>query len=366
MSERRDDIPRIHALALLGEQFELAIERVEAAEAAAELGRERRGGKRRERPTERRGEWRGFGSLLPRRRTARAALAAAFACIAALLVYALALESGPAPSPEEALAEVSEIARLQPMPADDEFTYTRASVVSRILPSASIGSGRENDAPGAPLLVTSDRRSWVSIGRPGLVIDRAVSIRPADPAETVDAERREQMLRSATLFEHPRLARYKFGSRSLTRAKIVRVPTDPRAIVDRLNAELSAQDPDARAAELWTAIEQTLTRATAPLPPELRAGLIDALALVPGVEVTEDEVETGGRTGREFTLNAGGIEQRLVFDVETAEVLRSQKTVATQRAARDFDQPVGSLLESYELIESAIAEEIPADALSEE
>lgn len=341
MRDENMNTPPIRALTLLGEQFDAAIARVEAAESAPRRVRS-------------------WPWPLPQRRLARVAMAAAVACAIGLLVYSLSLDTGHTPSPEEALAEVAATARLQPMPADGQYTYTRALVVDRPLPVDRPDDGDEPPAPGAPQLVTSERRSWVSIDRPGLVISKVLSVRPADPGKPVDAGLRDRMPESETKFEHPRLRAYKFGDRSYTRAEILRIPADPAAIIERLGAETEAESPDQRAFELWQSITQTLTRATAPLPPELRAGLIDALALVPGVRMLDDDVTARGRTGREFALIAQGVEQSIVFDTETADVLRTKMTVVTAAAARNFDQPVDSLLERYELIETTIVDELGA------
>lgn len=345
MSERRTDIPQIRALALLGEQFDLALDRVDAAETAKAARRARRG----------------WTIALPRPRAARTAIAVAMACIAALLVYSLAIDTGRTPAPAEALADVSSVARLQPLPADDQFTYTRATIVSRRAPVQPIGSGHEEDAPGAPVLITSDRRAWISVSRPGVVVDRATSVKAADPNGTVDPALRERALGGPNNFERPKLGSYRLGSRNYTRATIVRQPTDPQAIISRLKADLRDTKPDQRSASLWAAITRSLTLESAPLPPKLRAGLIDSLALVPGVEVAGDR-NVGGRPGRAFSLDSGGVKQTVVFDTETAEVLLSTTTVSTSDAAGAFEQPVGSLLESYELVESGIVDSIPDTA----
>lgn len=341
MRDENMKTPEIHALKLLGEQFDMAIARVEAAEGAAP---------RRART---------WPSLVPQRRLARAALAAAMACAIALLVYSLAIDTGRTPAPEEALAGVAATARLQPMPADDQYTYTRALTLDRLQPVEPVEPGVEPGPPGAPLLITAERRSWVSIDRPGLVINRAISVRSADPGQPVGEDLRKRTLDSVTEFEHPRLRSYKFGDRSYTRAEIVRIPTDPTEIVERLSTDIEAESPDQRAFELWESITETLTRATAPLPPELRAGLIDSLALIPGVETLGSDVNVDGRSGIGFSMTAQGIEQTIVFDEETADVLLAKSMIATREAARNFEQAVGSLISRYQLLETAIVDELP-------
>ncbi len=323
----------IAVLDRLGESFDLALEREAMREREAARAPQAR--------------W--------RRRPALAISLAVAACALAIVSVGLWLvgQGGPL-SLDDAIARVARTAIAQSPPPEDEYVYTRSRWLENMLTAES----RPSETTPVPMLVASERQTWLSIGRPGLVQIRRISVRYGDGHST-----RSRSAAPPVEFEsrYPAAGAYRIGSRSYTWAQLARFPTEPRAIVERLTNELSATMPADRPVALWQALTLPLTAPSPTLPPELRAGLVRAIGTLPNVRAL-GEVETpSGKRGQGFVMLDQGLRQTIVFDDNTSAVLFSETEVASLDAARKLGWPVGTVISRYELLEQRLVDELPGE-----
>jgi hypothetical protein len=207
------------------------------------------------------------------------------------------------------------------------------------------------------MLVASERETWLSIARPGLVRTRRLAVRYADGRHAAGAD---GLAAAEVEARYPAVGAYRIGARSYTREQLKRFPTEPHAIVDRLTDELSATLPADRPVALWQALTTPLTATSPTLPPELRAGLVRALGLLPNVRAL-GEVETpSGEHGEGFVMVDQGLRQTIVFDDETSAVLFSETSIVSPDIARKRGWPVGTVISRYELLDQRVVDAIPS------
>jgi hypothetical protein len=103
------------------------------------------------------------------------------------------------------------------------------------------------------------------------------------------------------------------------------LPRDPAQLYSRLRhddiSSFSWGDPDVA---LVNAVGHTLRSGI--LPPDLRAALLRALALMPGLAVTQQVAELDGRTGTAFGVSRDGEISDLIIDTTTGEFI-GERTV---------------------------------------
>jgi hypothetical protein len=145
--------------------------------------------------------------------------------------------------------------------------------------------------------------------------------------------------------------RYLVGNNPLTRAELLDLSTDPKALYERLDAVAGTEARSVR-----NQISDTLSR---PLPDVLAVGLWDTLALAPGVELVRDCTDRGGRRGEAARVaSRDGLEIELLFDRASGQLLTRRKVVADQNAHL-LRLPVGTLIEEQLYLERTVIDAPP-------
>jgi hypothetical protein len=115
------------------------------------------------------------------------------------------------------------------------------------------------------------------------------------------------------------------------------LPTDPARLLAKVRQDVGDQNKHSADQEVFTAILDLLRVAAPIVPPEVRAALYQAVALIPGVERIDGRVELGGRQGvaigRVNDPTADDtVREELVFDISGRELLgfRTVKVRATK------------------------------------
>jgi len=267
----------------------------------------------RETPPARRPRWRW---LLP-----AGGLCAAGAAAAALALTSGLDEGQVAPPPATAAALLRQaagvaLARPSELPAPDEFFYVHSLATNLT----------QNEGAGAPdsRLVTTDRRAWTSLERPGRLLQRRSDGINMTPTDVLGP-----------------LGGYHVGNERLSRVKLLAFPTDPEAIIARLRDGYVAGQGGSLYAELYVQIGDALREQ--PAPPALRAGFYGALARIPGVVLLGAVTDRAGRTGQAVARTSDGVRHELVLDPGSSELLAERETLLDPRAA-GVTLPAGTLI----------------------
>ena len=111
------------------------------------------------------------------------------------------------------------------------------------------------------------------------------------------------------------------------------LPRDPHALRERLYDDVgtSGRSADSEVLVFVADVLQAGLQRGNIVPADLRAALFEAAALVPGVEVTDDNVVLDGQRGVAIGLTEGSqaVRTELVFDRDTSQLL-GQRDVTTQ------------------------------------
>lgn len=293
-------------------------------------------------------------------------LALAFAAILLLVVPVIVTLSGrslDSPlSTEEALAEIAAAAKSNPLPfaAEDQFLYTHSRGMYM---NIFVGGSKTTDGPALPsftALVTRDRKVWVSVERFGLFAEKNEEVKWVTQRDRRNAEKHDRR----SIFGRPEnnvmgLApngKYFVGSEPLTRSQLLAYPTDPAVIYKRILEGLNGagQGP---ADGVWQSLTESLYEQS--FPADLRAGMVEALGLIPGVESLGVKRDPLGREGYAFAREHAGISQQVIFDVTTSSILYTHGEL-TKPSKEHPGWPVGTTTESYLQLEQKVVDEPPA------
>ncbi|MGI8623063.1 MAG: CU044_5270 family protein [Solirubrobacteraceae bacterium] len=228
----------------------------------------------------------------------------------------------PPATAREALHRAAENARTRPsdVPAGDGFYYVNSLATNL----------SQNGGPGPrdSRLVTVERESWTSLTRPGRLVEHVHGARAASaPAP-----------RSASLGP---VRYYLLGNERLSRAALLAYPTDPQAIIDRLSSRYEDGQGGTLENELFVWVGDALREQ--PAPPALRAGLYEALALIPRVTFVGKATDRAGRTGLAVAQATGFSRRELLFDPDTSELLAERERLLDPAKAQ-IDLPAGTLI----------------------
>jgi hypothetical protein len=239
---------------------------------------------------------------------------------------AIALVSGagggtvtPAPATAaQALERAAVAAQSAPaaFPGPKEFFYVRSrSTVTNVPASA------EQTDVLPTVRSTFLRESWQSFTRRGLLRERTLDV----DVLTDDPGARGIGPSSPAEGEGISIGRLRFnlGNLQLDREELLRFPTDPRTIYERVRDGVVLRG---QTVPQQTFDDLTVALGESPAPADLRAGLFRALAFVPGVELLGARTDAAGREGTAVAFSHAGSRQELIFDPRTA-VLLATRTV---------------------------------------
>jgi hypothetical protein len=290
----------------------------------------------------------------PRRRAALA-LGGALAAAAAAIAVVSGLDEGhvrpaPATAASQALRRVAAVAehRAGPgIPRDDQFFYV-ASEGTEMATTAT-----RDPADSYSYLFTKRREIWLSVDRPGLLLDRQVGpvrwLTPRDRENWIAAGRPDSTSGVGALHMGP-VHHYELGTERFTSAQLRAYDPTPQELYAHLRAHVGDAG-QSRDGEVFVEIADALREA--PQTPRLRATLYRALALVPGVQLLGPVHDRLGRAavGVAFTEHTG-LRQELLFDPHTAEILNERQVVA--HPAGGLSAPVGTAIEDIVYTKRAV------------
>ena len=253
---------------------------------------------------------------------------AAAVTAAVAVAFTSGLDSGRVTPPRaNALERAAQAAQAtsQPVPKADQFSYVHSTTTRLQL---ELAPGTREIEPQNIALITSDRRIWTSLERPGRLTEDPLTARyPAAPEKSTDRFTAAPPVPAPDRLD-PRDA-YQLGGLELTRRQLIDFPTDPTTIYSRVrDADEDPATPAAMFEQLGDALRE------GPAPPALRAGLYRALALVPGIELLGGRSDSRGRAGTAVAFTAGGRRSELIFDPETGDMLAEQTVITDPRQAR--------------------------------
>jgi hypothetical protein len=294
----------------------------------------------------------------PARRRRWALPAGGLALAGAAAAAVIALTSGtvtpPPANAAEALKRVAAVAAQAPapVPRDDQYYYVKTRATWR-----SMFAGEDPNHEHAVTLVEHDREIWLSVERPGKLIDTVVGSRPLTAA---DADRRQSPdgVAQAPAGAMKPIRHYFLGGEQLSRAQLLAFPTAPQAIYERLRAHTDGRGTSPEG-EVFTEIGDALRES--PAPAALRAGLYGALAHVAGIELVGTVKDSAGRTGTAVAFTENGVRSELIFDPATSELLAEQD-VLVDPAKAELDAPSGTVVGDAVYLRRAVTDDLKTPA----
>lgn len=123
---------------------------------------------------------------------------------------------------------------------------------------------------------------------------------------------------------------------------IAGLPTDPRAMLERLRKDLATDKPGSRPVDDRAFEEATHALASGLLPSRVRATLYKAFALMPDITITDDEVTLDGRHGTALGMPYGeGEAAQIIIDEQTGEFI-GHRRVRTDRGMLEEGTVIGN------------------------
>ncbi|CCH33780.1 CU044_5270 family protein [Actinosynnema sp. NPDC047251] len=127
------------------------------------------------------------------------------------------------------------------------------------------------------------------------------------------------------------------------------LPTDPDALFERLSAD--APDNDLGDAELLVYAADALRSGL--VGKDLRAALYQALAKLPGLEVTEKQANLAGRVGTALGIDDGTTRHEIIIDPATGQFIGER-----QVASRDGDSFKAGTVLSFTSVDTGVVDTI--------
>ena len=277
------------------------------------------------------------------RRTRRRTFLLLVASATALLVVALAVGLWPGGQESATAAEVLEDASTASTRTSDPVAgpgeFLRVTTHERSL-GYVMGAG--SDVVGAYVAGTV-ATTWVPHDRRGQWVSRSYSEEPTTfyGGETVRRAARRDFAESATAASPnvERAAGGRFGNGELGGGEdrfigvddLPSLPRTGRALLETLAQAPGAPEP--RTDKVMSQITMLLRSGL--VPHDLRAAMYDAIALLPGVVITDDQASLDGRTGTAIGVrNSTGKElDEVIIDRETGDYLGSRQTQLVRQGA---------------------------------
>ena len=232
-----------------------------------------------------------------RRKPAIVIAAAGAAALAAAIVLILlpGNTSGASPAAVRLLAKIATTAARQPSPPvrDSQFWYIKSWVAYQV---CNGGSGNN-----CVLEKPHERQIWQSVSNlcvTGLLRE----------------DGQDTPLKFSSNYLH---CPYRGGVNDPSYRFLQSLPTDPHALLDLIERQMSGQQPPPQ--EAFTTIGDLLREAIA--PPRASAALYRAAALIPGVTVVADATDAAGRHGVAVAMTVEGVRYEWIFSKQTLRYL---------------------------------------------
>jgi len=268
-------------------------------------------------------------------------LAGAGVLSAALVAGLVAVEalqdpkrSGPlAPEPAAAAQLLDRAARAvtaQPYaaPRPDQFGYRDVLI-------------DETDSEGR---FREQARSWTSVGDDDAT-PKVCSRKVTEPPEKFDCAQ------PPSAPEPPGGSEPRIGSYEYLRT----LPRDPQKLLDALSQKTTGIETRQEATLVPELIADLVANPLA--PPDLRAALFRAVALVPGVTAVDSVTDAASRTGTAAVWTGDGMRYELIFDRETHEYLGYRMVLVDTNRYRDLTGvPAGTVVHSTALLAGGIVD----------
>jgi hypothetical protein len=217
---------------------------------------------------------------------------------------------------------------------DGKFLYIRER-------DAYAGNSAAATGPSWGVIYPQIRESWVARDGSGRIVvrqGRAQFPGPRDRARWqaagshgLDDQQRPNILRDGR--HGP--SRWPVGERSLSYDELAALPTDGRAMYERL-IDLAGDTGPSPDGEVFVIVGDLLRGA--PVPGDVRAALYRATAFIKGIRWAGEVADPLGRRGSAVDLDSNhGTRQRLIFDPATAELLAEEEILTERRPWLDAD-----------------------------
>lgn len=263
-------------------------------------------------------------------------------------------------STAEAIDQVAQAATDNPLPfaRSDQFQYTR----SRGTYAWSFGGGynpvTKKTSKSYSALVTSERKAWISLDRFGAMSEKRLGIEwvTAQDRRSARAQKGKPSFgpRSRTMGVAPD-RHYYFLGKEMTRSQLENAPTDPKIIYERTlkNLNGAGQGP---ADGVWEALTGYLYEYS--YPAAVRAGMVRALGLIPGVKTLGRMRDPLGREGIAFSREHWDTRDVILFDDANSAVM-FRRSAIFRKSSRSTYWPIGTTVEEYLAYERRVVDEIP-------
>lgn len=347
--------------------------------------------------------------LRPVRRR-RVLIFAAAALLAAIVAGALVLSSGPTTQPASAAEVLHEAASAAAategpatlIPGPGQYFYRkeeRLNVTGWISPVPGRDAGIPTETSGATMgnpdaynaVVPTTVEMWTATDGSGRVREELGSLRFWSQAE--ESRWKDAGSPLPPPFNPEYQQHYKTAFRNATEmsAGVVdyslagfgnsfhfpdtsKLPTDPQALRQAVEANaievggFNLMYPRADHLDTEQTMEELLNVLFEGTPaPRLQAAIFDALAELPGIEVTE-ATDSLGRQGDAIEVaGEDGARREYIFDAETAELLASRGVLVDPAASRNYkDLPAGTTIGERDFIEAGVVDSTDETGLGAE
>jgi hypothetical protein len=190
-------------------------------------------------------------------------------------------------------------------------------------------------------------RSWTSVGDDDAT-SKVCSRKVTEPPAKFDCAQ-------PRAFEPPGGSEPRMDSYEYLRT----LPRDPQKLLDALSQKATGIGTRHEATLIPEFIADLVANPLA--PPDLRAALFRAVALVPGVMAVDSVTDAASRTGTAAAWTGDGMRYELIFDRETHEYLGFRMVLVDPNRYRDLTGvPAGTVVHSTALLDGGIVDK-PGD-----
>ncbi|MBJ7348625.1 MAG: CU044_5270 family protein, partial [Thermoleophilaceae bacterium] len=259
----------------------------------------------------------------------------------------------------EALAQAARAAELHPLPFPKPTQYVHSRLRTRNLMGVEFRAGKH----GSFQAVRSGMNEhWISARGGGYATNTEQHTTFVTARDRRLWQQSKQVVGEDPIREFPTgiyfepRPKYILGTHELTRREVLNYPTNPAAIFRRLQRETKDFGSDSDR-EVFVLLNDALRGQI--LPAKLRAGLLNTLALVPGVKYEGETKDLAGRPGLAVSRKSTyGTSQLVIFDPKTSLVLGEREILI--KKSREFrGWPVGTVIGESTTLLTEVVDQLP-------